>query len=352
MIANDSVDNSLLETQREDSLGYLASFRPLPFLRSGWAQTVGAVFWPQWPGLAATARHIVPLPDGDRLVVLENRPRRWREGDRIVVLVHGLASSSASKDLVRLTRRLVRSGRLVMRVNLRGCGPGFGLAKRLYHSGRSDDLRQVIRWLAANFPSSPVTQIGFSLGANITLKMAGEDGPVPSGRLDSVVGVSTPLDLAACVRRMQEPSFRFFDRYFVGVLRRHVARLHRRFPELPAVELPQSLTMQGFDDHYTAPMCGFRDAADYYAQSSCEPFVSRIGYRTLLLCALDDPIVDARCYERLPRLPQVQLVMSEHGGHVGFLGRAEGAWDGVHWMDALLVRWLARLPARSQPGRT
>lgn len=321
------------------------TFRPLPFLHSGWAQTVGAVFWPQWPELRRGTPHVVPLPDGDRLVVLENRPPQWREGDRIIVLVHGLCGSSGSKDLVRLARRLARRGWLVMRVNLRGCGPGFGLARQLYHSGRSDDLRQVIQWLAGQFPRSPVTQIGFSLGGNITLKMAGEDGDTPVGRLDSIVGVSTPLDLAACVRRMESPSFRFFDRYFVKMLRRHVARLHRRFPELPAVEWPTRLSLRGFDDLYTAPRCGFRDAADYYAQASSEPFVSQIGYATLLLCAADDPIVDARCYQRLPRLRRGEVLVPEHGGHVGFLGWSAGAWPGVRWMDALLERWLRQLPA-------
>lgn len=320
-------------------------FRPLPFLTSGWAQTVGAVLWPQLPDLKPTASHLVSLPDGDRLCVIENRPCSWQTGNRIVVLVHGLTGSSASKDVVRLCRKLVEHGLLTMRVNLRGCGPGFGLARNLYHSGRSEDLREVIRWLAQSFPTSPVTQVGISLGGNITLKMAGEDGPDGVGRLDSIVAVSAPIDLAACARRMEDPDFRFFDQYFVGVLRKHVARLHRHFPDLPSIEFPETLTLRQFDDLYTAPRCGFRDAADYYARSSSGPLLPQIHYRSLVLCAADDPVVDARCYANVATSDRFQLIVTPQGGHVGFLGGPGKPWYSVRWMDNLILNWIQHLPA-------
>jgi predicted alpha/beta-fold hydrolase len=298
------------------------------------------------PDLRPTALHVVPLPDGDKLAIVENRPHNWRSGDRIVVLVHGLVGSSASKDLVRLCRKMVRLGFLVIRVNLRGCGSGFGLARHLYHSGRSDDTREVIRWLAARFPNSPVTQIGISLGGNITLKMAGEDGSTPAGRLDSIVAVSAPIDLAACAARLERPENRFFDRHFVGLLLRHVARLHRQFPDLPCVNFPDSMTLRLFDDVYTAPMSGFRDGADYYARSSSEQFMPNIRCPSLVLCAADDPIVDAQCYRRLSPSEHVEPVMTPHGGHVGFLARPDGPWPGVRWMDNLILNWAQRLPRR------
>ena len=193
------------------------TFRPLPPFTAGWAQTIAAVYWPQLPAPQPTARHVVPLEDGDSLAVLENCPAGWRPGDRIVVLVHGLVGPAARKARC-VHPQLLRRGHCVMRVNLRNCGPGFGLARRLYHSGRSGDTRAVLCWLAKRFPESPVTQIGFSLGGNITLKMAGEDGDSPSGRLDSIVAVSAPVDLAACAARLERPENHFFDRYFVGLL--------------------------------------------------------------------------------------------------------------------------------------
>jgi predicted alpha/beta-fold hydrolase len=319
------------------------AFKSIPLLASGWGQTIAAVYWPQWPDLTPTARHVVSLPDGDQLSVIENRPLGWRQGDRIVVLVHGLVGSSQSKDLVRLCRKLVRLGLLTIRVNLRGCGSGFGLARHLYHSGRSGDTREVIRWLGGRFPDSPVTQIGISLGGNITLKMAGEDGAQPAGRLDSVVAVSAPIDLAACADRLAQSKNRFFDRYFVGLLLKHSARLHRHFPDLPPVDFPKQMTLRLFDDIYTASRSGFRDAANYYALSSSEQFIPRIACPALILCAADDPIVDAQCYRRLPPSDNVRVVMTEHGGHVGFLARPARSWRDVRWMDNVIVSWLQRL---------
>jgi uncharacterized protein len=327
------------------------AFKPL--LASGWGQTIAAVYWPQRPELRPTALYTVSLPDGDQLAIVENRPREWHPGKRIAVLVHGLVGSSASKDLVRLSRKLVGLGFLTIRVNLRGCGPGFGLARHLYHSGRSEDTRAVIRWLAARYPDSPVTQIGISLGGNITLKMAGEDGAHPAGRLDSVVAVSAPIDLAACADRLAQPKNRFFDRYFVGLLLRHTARLHQRFPDLPRIEFPKCMTLRLFDDIYTAPRSGFRDAADYYARSSSEQFIPHIACPALIVCAADDPIVDAQCYRRLSASDfaqagqpfqagsNLQVVMPQHGGHVGFLARP--GWGGIRWVDNLILGWLQRL---------
>ncbi|HRE32228.1 MAG TPA: alpha/beta fold hydrolase, partial [Candidatus Berkiella sp.] len=175
----------------------LLPFKALPLLNTGKRQTIAAAYLPDIPTISDDVTHTVPLPDGDQIVLIENRPLHWSESDRIILLVHGLTGSARSKYLVRLAHKLILEGFLVMRMNLRGCGLGHGLAKHLYHSGRSEDTRAVLSWLATTFPKRKVTQAGFSLGANITLKMAGEDGEHPSGNLDSVIAVSPPLDLEA-----------------------------------------------------------------------------------------------------------------------------------------------------------
>lgn len=170
-------------------------FCPLPGLNKGLRQTIASFYFPYNPFINNSNQHIISLADGDKIVLVENRPTHWVPSQRIILLVHGLTGSHRSKYFIRATKFFVEHGFMVMRMNLRGCGAGHGLAKHLYHSGRSEDTRHILEWLAKQFPHSPVTQIGFSLGANITLKMAGEDGPNKSGNLDSVVAVSPPLIL-------------------------------------------------------------------------------------------------------------------------------------------------------------
>lgn len=315
----------------------LPEFRPLRPFVSGRAQTLAARFWPQLPDRRPSEVHELALPDGDRLVLVENRPPAWKPGSRMAVLVHGLAGCHQSTYMVRLSRKLVDAGIGVVRVNLRGCGPGFGLARRPYHSGRSEDARAVLEWVKRRSPGSPVTLIGFSLGANIVLKMAGEDGRRPSGSLDSLIAVSPPIELEACALKIARRENRIFENHFLSCLKRDVLRTD------PDFRFPEKMNLIGFDELFTAPRSGFKSAQDYYARSSSAPWIPLITVPTLILSSIDDPVLDSSAWDRLPRLSGLDLVLTQKGGHVGFLGREDFRGVGVRWMDRLMLRWLHRL---------
>src|SRR5262245_32781094 len=126
-------------------------FEPHPLLRGGHLQTIAGRYLPSpRPSLRATY-HEIPLGDGDRLVALDSPPS-WGRGGPAAILVHGLAGCARSPYVVRVAVRLVRMGVRVVRMNLRGAGLGFGLARGIYHSGRTEDLRAVAAWLAGRAP--------------------------------------------------------------------------------------------------------------------------------------------------------------------------------------------------------
>jgi predicted alpha/beta-fold hydrolase len=164
-----------------------------------------------------------------------------------------------------MAARLVGLGIRVVRMNLRGAGSGFGIARSTYHSGRTEDLRAVAEWIAQRAPGSPIALVGFSLGGNLVLKLVAEAAEQPLDGLDCVLAANPPLDLAACCRHLQRPENRVYDRNFVRLLGVEVNRLHSRFPELGLIDLAGAETLFEFDDLYTAPRNGFRDADDYYA---------------------------------------------------------------------------------------
>ena len=143
--------------------GGIPPFEPPAWLRSNHAQTVAGRYLVNGDSRLDSTAYEVALDDGDRLCVLETVPRIWRPADPAAVLVHGLAGCACSPYVVRFAQRLVRLGLRVVRMNLRGAGAGFGLARGIYHAGRSDDLRTVIEWLAERAPGSPVALAGFSL---------------------------------------------------------------------------------------------------------------------------------------------------------------------------------------------
>ena len=225
-------------------------------------------------------------------------------------------------------------------MNLRGCGEGGHLARQMYHSGRSGDVLAVVNHLRASAPESPCSLVGFSLGGNIVLKLAGELGPAGREHIDRVIAVCPPVDLAASSRRMSTRSGTMYERYFCKLLHAAVRQRHERFPDLPRPQLPRRFSLREFDNRYTAPQAGFIDAADYYTRSSALPVLGSIAVPCRILFSRDDPLVDVSSLEDANLPANVQLHPTTKGGHLGFLARP---WSesGYYWMDSLLVEWLA-----------
>lgn len=317
----------------------LNKFYPFPFARSGFWQTVYGSYWPILKPSKPDLFHHIILPDGDILVVAENRPKNWRPGQRIMLLVHGTTGDYQSTYMQRMCRRLHKKGYLILRLNLRFCGPGKGLSRRPYHAGLTEDTRYALEWIKRHYPGSPVTQIGFSLGGNLTLKMAGEDGSRPSGNLDSVVAVSPPVDLGAASRRLSEKDNRIFEKVFLSYLKHDIKLMHELYPDLGKVAFPEKLNMRTFDTIYSAPAAGFSDVDKYYEYSSSIHYIPEIKIPALILTSQDDPVIDSTSVANLPSRDGLDVLLTEHGGHIGFLGWGT-TYDEVRWSDQVVARWL------------
>jgi predicted alpha/beta-fold hydrolase len=316
------------------------AFEPPPWLRGAHAQTIAGRYLWNGDGRLASERHELALEDGDRLCVLESTLGRWSPGDPVAILVHGLASCASAPYVVRLSRRLLELGVGVVRMNLRNAGDGFGMARGIYHAGRSDDLRVVVAWSAGRAPGSPLGLIGFSLGGNLVLKLAAEAAESPVPGLDCVIAANPPIDLAASARTVGRPENRVYDWNFARWLRREVARLHRAFPELGEPDLDGVSSVYEFDDRYTAPRNGFSSADDYYERSSAAPLIPRIELPGLVIHSEDDPFVPADPFRRAWFPDPLRLELVRHGGHLGYVSRHRWLGD-RRWLDARLAAWLA-----------
>jgi predicted alpha/beta-fold hydrolase len=314
------------------------AFEPHPWLRSRHAQTIVGRYWPLALWDLPATHHEIALPDGDRLLVLESIPAGWESPRPSAVLVHGLAGCAQASYMARFGARLVRQGIRVVRVNLRGAGAGIGLARGIYHAGRSDDLRPVVAWLHGRAPESPIALVGYSLGANLALKLAAEAASDHIEALDCVVAANPPIDLAACARQMQRPENRFYDWNFVRWLRAMVRRLHRRFPELGPCELEGVRSLYDFDDQYTAPRSGFASADDYYARCSLLSAVTEIAVPGLIVHAMDDPFIPHEVFSRVALPSNLHMELVPSGGHLGYISRP---WKGERrWLDLRMAAWL------------
>jgi uncharacterized protein len=316
----------------------LLDFQPFPLFSNQHAQTVIASRF-RFASEPPSKTRIIALPDGDKLALEVSTPTTWQPKDLTVVLVHGLCSSHRASHMVRLAQTLWQRGIRAVRMNMRGCGSGLGLARQMYHSGRSEDVYVVVNALQQETPESSFALIGFSLGGNQVLKLAGELGKSTPGFLKQVMAVCPPADLGACSRLLSRPSNWLYDQHFVRELKMAATLRQRLFPDLEAVALPRKLTLYGFDQLYTAPQNGFRDAEDYYARCSAAPLVSAASIPCHILFALDDPFIDGTVFDNKKLPSNIEVKHTARGGHVGFFAAPNRA-SGLHWLDAQLLTWL------------
>lgn len=333
-------------TQADRGAATSSLFKPHPLLWNGHLQTVFAPWFIGRCRPPLADHREVPLADGDQLTYLDSTPVAWRPGDPIVLLVHGLCGSAESSYLLGASDRLLRLGLRVVRMNLRGAGSSFGLARGIYHAGRTGDLRAVAEAVAESAPGSPITLLGYSLGGNLVLKLAAEGPEQPAPWLDSVIAVNPPLDLQACSDHLRSGRLRLYDRHFIRTLRVQIDRLHRHFPELGAVDWGGIASLHDFDDQYTAPRNGFDGARDYYRRCSAGPLLRRIDRPGLLVHSADDPFIPLDTFRSFAFPARFDVEISRRGGHVGYVSHGGGT-GGRCWLDERLAGWLARHSLRS-----
>jgi predicted alpha/beta-fold hydrolase len=222
-------------------------------------------------------------------------------------------------------------------MNLRGQGSGVGLARRPYHAGCSEDLREVVLDLRREAPRSAVTVVGFSLGGNIAIKLAGELGADGGDLLACVVGVCPALDLTTCARRIEARENAIYQRTFLRELLLALRAREVAFPDDERAVLPVEATLRAFDHAYTAPCWGFPGATEYYLATSALELVPRVRIPMRILFADDDPIVDRTIADAVRPPDGAVVLRAPGGGHMGFLGLA--GQDGVRWMDRVVLEW-------------
>lgn len=314
-------------------------FAPLPGASHPHAQTILGQFLRPFHA-PKVRRERWETPDGDFLDVdlLEARPDAPH-----VLLLHGLEGSSRSGYVRALLRSAREAGWGALAMNFRGCSGEPNRIARCYSSGESADPRFALAQLRRSGVKGPLVGVGFSLGANVLLKLLAEDGE--DSPLQAAVAVSTPFDLVACARALDSATGigRLYREVFLRALKVKAYEKARRFPDQVNLErLRTASGMAEFDDVFTAPLYGFKSAWDYYAQCSSGPLLSRIRRPTLLISSKDDPITpltDEPDRERGNR--HLQWLVTDRGGHVGFL--ASGAAGRPHfWAESTAAEFLIR----------
>jgi len=228
-----------------------------------------------------------------------------------------------------------------VRMNQRNCGGTDGLSPTLYHSGRSQDLAAVARNLIDHDGISRLALVGFSMGGNLVLKLAGEWGKQGPPQFCAVAAVCPAVNLGPSADALHDPSNRVYEYYFVVKLRQRLQQKARLFPgRFDLARLRRVTTLRDFDDKITAYYCGFAGADDYYARAAAAPVLDRIAVPTLILHAANDPFIRILPESRQKILanPNITFVETADGGHCSFLAERDG--DDGHWAERQILRFL------------
>jgi len=258
------------------------------------------------------------------------------------LLLHGLEGSARSGYVTATSRALASHGIVGVGLNFRSCGGEPNRTAGSYHSGRTDDIARSLAWIGTRFPGLPRAAVGFSLGGNALLVHLGRTGEAAG--VVCAAAVSVPFDLAACSDALDRGLGRLYSRRFLRSLRRKARAKARRFPDVVPARAAEASTMREFDEWLTAPVHGFRNAEDYYARSSSVRYLGDVRVPTLLIQSADDPLVPAPSIPlaRIAANPRLHMVLTERGGHVGFLARA-GAAHADGWLETRLAAFVARM---------
>ncbi len=277
-----------------------------------------------------------------------------------IIIVHGLEGSSESQYMLGVTEKALAAGMNVIRYNQRNCGGTDALAPVLYHSGLSNDVAAVAREVIARDGVSRLALVGFSMGGNIVLTLAGEWGSQAPPQFRAVAACCPAIDLATSADALHEPANRIYEKYFLWALRRRMLQKARLFPgHFDVSRLRGIRSLREFDDKVTAYYCGFTGVDDYYDRASAAHVVERIAAPALVLYAANDPFIriTEETRRKISSNPNIVFVETADGGHCAFLGApaasprrspagvgkaSDSRYNDGYWAEHEIVNFLRR----------
>jgi predicted alpha/beta-fold hydrolase len=319
-------------------------FLPRRWLRGGHVQTVASFLLPRRINLPAAEERFIEVAPGIQ-VLCHCHWQADRTKPLTIIIVHGLEGSSESQYALGVTEKALAAGMNVIRYNQRNCGGTDALAPVLYHSGLSDDVAAVARHLIEHDRISQLALVGFSMGGNLVLKLAGEWGASGPSQFRAVAACCPSMDLAASADALHDPANRLYELYFLFNLRRRMIRKAGLFPgHFDVGRMRGMRSLRDFDHQVTAYYCGFQSADDYYARASASNVIDKITVPTLIVHAANDPFIRIlpETRRKIAANANIRFVETEDGGHCAFIGRRNGHDNGF-WAETQLVTFLSKL---------
>ena len=293
------------------------TFNPKGLLKNGHVQTL-------YPNLfrkvvLPSKRIRVDLKDLD-FIDIDYYPVQSK---KLLILTHGLEGNSKAQYTCGMARAFMSQHFDVIAWNMRSCSGELNRTQKFYHSASIEDMEEVINWALSNKDYEEIHVAGFSLGANVTANFLAHSAPKYNGKIKAGILISAPCDLKTSIANLQRPAYKLYREQFLYTMRKKVIAKHKQLgmPNFSINQVRKIKTFVEFDDLFTAPLHGYKDALDYYEKASSRPHLYKIEVPTLVLNSKDDPFLTKDCfpYEVAKKSKHIHLEITKHGGHLGFL---------------------------------
>jgi uncharacterized protein len=274
------------------------------------------------PQVLSFEKEIITTPDDDFLELF----RIKNNAQSLVIISHGLEGNSFRSYMLGMAKIFSENFDVAL-WNYRSCGDQLNKNRIFYHSGATYDLDTVFRYLEKDYEN--IYLIGFSLGGNLTLKYLGENREL-SKKIKKAVAISVPLHLESSSQKISSGTNILYSKRFLKTLKNKIINKSKVFPEAyPLHHIKDLKSLMDFDEHFTAPIHGFKNAKDYYTKNSSLYFLENIKIETLIINALNDPFLSKACfpYDLGQKLKQVYFDFPLIGGHVGFRTKTGEYWS-------------------------
>lgn len=312
-----------------------STYTPPLFCKSPHIQSIYPVFFRSIRRIPYV-RERIETPDDDFLD-LDCSPVGSRN---LVLAVHGVEGSSHSRYMHGILNAFNRCGWDGIAMNLRGCSGEVNRLARFYHAGATEDLHYVLEYILRKACYDAIVLVGFSMGGNLILKYLGEQGESLAPQICKAAAVSTPCDLASSASKLAKPANFIYMNRFINAFHRKVRAKKKVMPgKIDDREFYKIRTFKDYDDRYTAPQNGFKNAEDYWAKASAKPVLLHIPIPTLIINAQDDPMLDRASFpiEEARQNPNLFLEMPKYGGHTGFIQCND---IGEYWHETRITKFV------------
>lgn len=276
---------------------------------------------------------IFELPDGDFLDLV------WvgkaNTDGPLVLILHGVNGGIKSPYVVRMLRNIYHLGWQGVLMHFRGCGNKPNRLTRSYHAGDTGDVKTLVNELFNRQPHVPILAVGYSLGANVLLKLLGETAA--KNPLKCAIAISTPFELAKTATHLSKGFAQIYQRHLIRAL---IRQQQQKFQHISVpFNFKRLNTFWQFDHRVTAPLHGFSSAEEYYTQSSSRQYLHNIKIPILILHALNDPFTPLDSIPSPSEVAaQVTLEILPQGGHVGFIS-GKYPWNPVYWLEQRVINY-------------